>query len=31
MPEYAGEWTDWWANGTASAPREVAASRLAKR
>ncbi|MCR4415982.1 MAG: hypothetical protein NUV77_26500, partial [Thermoguttaceae bacterium] len=26
-----GEWTDWWANGTASAPREVAASRLAKR
>ncbi len=30
-PEYAGEWTDWWANGTASAPREVAASRAAKR
>jgi len=30
-PEYAGEWTDWWANGTASAPREVAASRIAKR
>jgi hypothetical protein len=30
-PEYSGEWTDWWANGTASAPREVAASRLAKR
>ncbi|MBM3883455.1 MAG: hypothetical protein FJ387_27745 [Verrucomicrobia bacterium] len=30
-PEHAGEWTDWWANGTASAPREVAASRLAKR
>lgn len=30
-PEYAGEWTDWWANGTASAPREVAASRVAKR
>jgi hypothetical protein len=30
-PEYAGEWTDWWANGTASAPREVAASRFAKR
>jgi hypothetical protein len=30
-PEYEGEWTDWWANGTASAPREVAASRLAKR
>ncbi len=30
-PVYAGEWTDWWANGTASAPREVAASRAAKR
>ncbi|HWI57488.1 MAG TPA: hypothetical protein VNZ22_09690, partial [Bacillota bacterium] len=30
-PEHSGEWTDWWANGTASAPREVAASRLAKR
>ncbi|MCL4180853.1 MAG: hypothetical protein KJ072_24285 [Verrucomicrobia bacterium] len=30
-PEYEGEWTDWWANGTASAPREVAASRFAKR
>ena len=30
-PEYVGEWTDWWANGTASAPREVAASRAAKR
>jgi hypothetical protein len=30
-PEYTGEWTDWWANGTASAPREVAASRTAKR
>ncbi len=30
-PEYAGEWTDWWANGTGSAPREVAASRVAKR
>lgn len=30
-PEYTGEWTDWWANGTASAPREVAASREAKR
>ena len=30
-PEYRGEWTDWWANGSASAPREVAASRLAKR
>ncbi len=31
IPEYQGEWTDWWANGTASAPREVAASRIAKR
>ncbi len=30
-PEQSGEWTDWWANGTASAPREVAASRAAKR
>lgn len=30
-PEYEGEFTDWWANGTASAPRELAASRLAKR
>ncbi len=30
-PEYSGEWTDWWANGTASAPRVVAASRIAKR
>jgi hypothetical protein len=30
-PEYTGEWTDWWANGSASAPREVAASRVAKR
>ncbi len=26
-----GEWTDWWANGDASGPREVAASRAAKR
>ena len=31
IPVYEGEWTDWWANGTASAPREVSASRLAKR
>ena len=31
IPEYTGEWTDWWANGTASGPREVAASRKAKR
>jgi len=31
IPEYEGEFTDWWANGTAGAPREVAASRHAKR
>lgn|GEM_PF-221738 len=31
IPLYEGEWTDWWANGTGSAPREVAASRAAKR
>ena len=31
MPEYQGEWTDWWANGMASGPREVSASRKAKR
>ena len=30
-PEYAGEWTDWWANGAACGPREVVATRLAKR
>ena len=30
-PEHEGEWTDWWANGIASGPREVAASRAAKR
>ena len=30
-PVYEGEWTDWWANGVASGPREVSASRLAKR
>ena len=29
--EYQGEWPDWWSFGTASAPREVAASRIAKR
>ena len=26
-----GEWTDWWANGPASTPRELATSRRAKR
>lgn len=31
IPELVGEWTDWWANGNASGPREVAASRFAKR
>jgi hypothetical protein len=31
IPEHEGEWTDWWANGGASGPREVAASRRAKR
>ena len=31
IPQYEGEWTDWWANGVASGPREVAASRFAKR
>ncbi len=31
IPQYEGEWTDWWANGGASGPREVAASRRAKR
>ncbi len=31
IPEYQGEWTDWWSNGVASGPREVAASRLGKR
>jgi hypothetical protein len=31
IPEYEGEWTDWWANGTASGPRELSASRFAKR
>lgn len=31
IPTLEGEWTDWWANGDASGPREVAASRFAKR
>ena len=30
-PEYSGEFTDWWVNGIMSGPREVAASRIAKR
>lgn len=31
IPVREGEWTDWWANGDASGPRELAASRIAKR
>jgi hypothetical protein len=31
IQEMQGEWTDWWANGDASGPRELAASRSAKR
>lgn len=31
VPTHEGEWTDWWANGVASGPREVSASRVAKR
>ena len=31
LPEYTGEFPDWWVNGCASGPREVAASRRAKR
>jgi len=31
IPTKRGEFTDWWANGDASGPREVAASRVAKR
>lgn len=31
LPVVQGEWTDWWANGAASGPREVAATRAAKR
>ena len=29
-PEFTGEFPDWWANGTMSAPQAVSASRLAK-
>jgi hypothetical protein len=29
-PEYTGEFPDWWANGTMSAPQAVSASRMAK-
>ncbi len=30
-PSYHGEWPDWWADGPVSGPRELAASRAAKR
>ena len=31
IPTYTGQWIDWWANGNASAPQEMAWSREAKR
>ena len=31
IPEYEGEWIDWWAFGMASMPREIAAARRASR
>ncbi len=31
LPTYTGQWIDWWANGNASAPVEMAANREAKR
>lgn len=31
LPVYSGEWIDWWANGTASTPRELAYARKARR
>jgi hypothetical protein len=31
LPEHEGEFTDWWANGSASGTREIATSREAKR
>jgi hypothetical protein len=30
-PSFRGEWPDWWADGPPSGPRELAASRSAKR
>ena len=30
-PQFEGEFTDWWAFGIPSAPREVSGSRRAKR
>ena len=31
LPTLSGEWPDWWANGAASMPQELSASRKAKR
>ena len=31
IPVYSGQWPDWWVRGSASLPREMAASRRAKR
>lgn len=31
LPEYRGEWADWWAHGHGSSAREVAAARRAER
>ena len=31
IPEYSGEFTDWWADGSMSAPAAMSASRAAKR
>lgn len=31
IPELSGEWTDWWANGAMASPREMSATREAKR
>lgn len=31
IPEYRGEFTDWWADGSMSAPASMSASRAAKR
>ncbi len=31
IPEYAGDWTDWWADGVASTPAELSLFRNAQR
>lgn len=31
IPTYSGQWIDWWANGTASTPREFSYVRKARR